>query len=276
MNIIRTTFTHLVTNGHLNGDIHKVPDDVEKKGVVVFAHGYKGFKDWGAWWVMADAFAKDGWDFLKFNFSHNGHIMPNLDDCSDESAWSNNTYSKEVVDLQEILKYSRELVPDGGRLIVMGHSRGGGIASLAASTSDVDACVLLASVCDFGSRFPEGEALDKWRASDSWEILNGRTMQILVHPFAFYEDFEANSEALNIERSIRSLQIPLLAIHGDNDTAVPDTEGRNLASWASNGRFVSIPDAGHTFGISHPWIQDSLPLHAEMATDEILQFLSKL
>ncbi|PCJ81454.1 MAG: alpha/beta hydrolase [Bacteroidetes bacterium] len=276
MNIIRNSFTHLGTNGPLNGDIHKVPDGVKRKGIVVFAHGYKGFKDWGAWGLMADEFAKNGWMFLRFNFSHNGHVMPNIEDCSDEFAWSNNTYSKELEDLRDMLKYARGLLLVGESLIVIGHSRGGGIASIAASTISVDACVLLASVSDFGSRFPVGEALAKWRKSDRLEVLNGRTMQVLVHPFAFYEDFIANSEMLNIEKAIRSLKIPVLAIHGDNDQAVPYVEGRKLATWASNGKFISIPNAGHTFGTSHPWTQPKLPPHAEMATEEILSFLSKL
>ena len=57
MSIIRTTFTHLGLNGHLNGDIHTVPKGMVKRGCIVFAHGYKGFKDWGAWEIMGDMFA---------------------------------------------------------------------------------------------------------------------------------------------------------------------------------------------------------------------------
>ena len=60
MCIIRTTFTHLGLNGHLNGDIHSVPKGMVKRGCVVFAHGYKGFKDWGAWGMMGDMFAEEG------------------------------------------------------------------------------------------------------------------------------------------------------------------------------------------------------------------------
>ena len=44
----------------------------QPKPVVIFCHGYKGFKDWGAWNMMAEAFAKAGFFFIKFNFSHNG------------------------------------------------------------------------------------------------------------------------------------------------------------------------------------------------------------
>jgi len=42
------------------------------KPIVIFCHGYKGFKDWGAWDLVAKSFANAGFFFLKFNFSHNG------------------------------------------------------------------------------------------------------------------------------------------------------------------------------------------------------------
>ena len=32
----------------------------KRKPVVIFCHGYKGFKDWGAWHIVAEAFAKAG------------------------------------------------------------------------------------------------------------------------------------------------------------------------------------------------------------------------
>ncbi len=43
----------------------------QSSGLVVFAHGYKGFKDWGAWHLVAQAFAEAGFDFLKLYF----HLM---------------------------------------------------------------------------------------------------------------------------------------------------------------------------------------------------------
>ncbi len=45
--------------------------------IVVFCHGYKGFKDWGAWNLMATHFANTGYCFIKFNFSHNGGTIKN-------------------------------------------------------------------------------------------------------------------------------------------------------------------------------------------------------
>ena len=276
MSIIRTSFTHLGLNGPLNGDVHSVPVGISKRGQIVFAHGFKGFKDWGAWAIMGDLFAEEGWEFVRFNFSHNGHVMPDLLECSDEIAWSKNTYSMEKSDLEEMLSRAINSCEDGEKIIVIGHSRGGGVAALAAASSNVDGVVLLSSVSDFARRFPSGEELDKWRDTDSLEVINGRTLQILSHSFSFYEDFKSNAESLNIERAVRSLDIPLLSIHGDSDNAVYDDEGMALADWASKGEFQSIPGAGHTFGTSHPWTDLTLPKHAQEVVNHIKHFLDQI
>src|SRR6056297_3498830 len=70
------------------------------KPLVVFAHGYKGFKDWGAWHLVGKAFAEAGFDFLKFNFSHNGGTVAEPIDFPDLHAFSRNTYTKELEDLE--------------------------------------------------------------------------------------------------------------------------------------------------------------------------------
>jgi pimeloyl-ACP methyl ester carboxylesterase len=85
-----------------------------------------------------------------------------------------------------------------------------------------------------------------------------------------------NSESLNIERAVRSLEIPLLVVHGDSDKAVSDAEGRELANWAPQGQFASIPDTGHTFGTSHPWTDKTLPPPAMDAVNQILIFLNDM
>ena len=74
--------------------------NTDKKPVVIFCHGYKGFKDWGAWNIMAEAFANAGLFFVKFNFSHNGGTLEQPIDFPDLEAFGNNTYTKELDDLE--------------------------------------------------------------------------------------------------------------------------------------------------------------------------------
>ena len=43
-------------------------EDFQPKKVVIFCHGYKGFKDWGVWNIMAKNYANNGFFFVKFYF----------------------------------------------------------------------------------------------------------------------------------------------------------------------------------------------------------------
>ena len=42
--------------------------------MVIFCHGYKGFKDWGAWHLVAEAFAEAGFCFVKQITSFLNHL----------------------------------------------------------------------------------------------------------------------------------------------------------------------------------------------------------
>ena len=39
--------------------------------LIIFVHGFMGFKDWGAWHLVQDFFTNKGYAFCKFNLSHN-------------------------------------------------------------------------------------------------------------------------------------------------------------------------------------------------------------
>ena len=75
----------------------------QPKPVIIFCHGYKGFKDWGAWDLMAKFFAEAGFYFVKFNFSHNGGTVQQPIDFPDLEAFGNNNYTKELDDLQSVI-----------------------------------------------------------------------------------------------------------------------------------------------------------------------------
>ena len=40
------------------------------KPLVIFCHGFKGFKDWGPFNEVSNQFVNAGLNFLKFNFSY--------------------------------------------------------------------------------------------------------------------------------------------------------------------------------------------------------------
>ena len=167
-------------------DVFYQETNITKK-VVIFCHGYKGFKDWGAWNLMAASFAKAGFFFIKFNFSHNGGTIEQPIDFPDLEAFGNNNYTKELDDLETVLdwissdkSYKNEVNLDAISLI--GHSRGGGIVLLKANEdSRIKKVITLAGVSDYKSRFPKDEEFKEWKEKRVYYVKNGRTHQEMPH-----------------------------------------------------------------------------------------------
>ena len=76
-----------------------------KKPVVVFAHGFKGFKDWGHFNEVMEFFIEKNFAFVKFNFSHNGGTVEQPIDFPDLEAFGNNNYTKELADLKTVVDW---------------------------------------------------------------------------------------------------------------------------------------------------------------------------
>lgn len=265
-----------------------IPTDVfssEEEGckpVVLFCHGYKGFKDWGAWNLMAAEFARNGFLFVKFNFAFNGGTLENPIDFPDLDAFGENTYTKELDDLKVLIDWiSSENFPfanqaDLSRLTLMGHSRGGGIAVVkAAEDTRIQKLISLAAVSDFEDRFPKGEELEAWRQKGISYIENSRTKQKMPHLFDFYEDFKQNEERLNIARSAQKLDIPFLIVHGTNDPTVAVDNAHQLHEWASKSDLFLLEGSDHVFEASHPWEREDLPPAMKKIIEKATGFIKK-
>ncbi len=249
--------------------------------LVIFCHGYKGYKDWGAWQLVANHFANRNIAFLKFNFSHNGGTLDNPIDFSDLEAFGQNNYSLELDDLNLVIQYvlnefDQDTVLKKG-LHLIGHSRGGGIAILGAFENQVvKSLTTWAAVSDFKSRFPNGSELNKWQEDRVRFVKNGRTKQDMPHYYQFYEDFVKHEERLTISRAAAQLKQPFLIIHGTQDEAVNMHEAMMLNTWAQNSNMSLVSEGNHTFGSKHPWTDDHLPADLEQVCDETIAFISDL
>lgn len=247
--------------------------------LVIFCHGYKGFKDWGAWHLVAEAFANSGFCFVKFNFSHNGGTMENPIDFPDLEAFAENNFSLELEDLDRVLeaiKIGNEYFPQKiSSISLIGHSRGGGIVLIKAEEdSRINKVVTWASVSDFKPRFQEGtDDFKMWQETGVTYVQNSRTKQMLPHHFQFYTDFKENEKRFSIKRAVENLKIPQLIVHGSEDPTVSVKEAKAIHSWNSNSKLTIIDDADHVFGASHPWGENSLPTDLKMAVETTINFL---
>ena len=249
----------------------EVPSDWNKD-VVIFVHGFMGFKDWGAWHLVQSYFVSHGSAFAKFNLTHNGGTITQGIDFPDEEAFAQNTYSYEVADIAYFRSHIATLVHAEATFLI-GHSRGGGDVILHAKQVQTDKIALWASISDIGSRFPTGPELEAWKHSGIRTILNGRTRQHLPQHYSLYQDFIENKTTLTIERAIKALPIPMLVVHGDADSSVSIVEGEALASWSQTNLNI-IPGADHVFGASHPWEKPDLPEHLLASCERTLNFFN--
>jgi len=144
--------------------------DNKPKPIVIFCHGYKGYKDWGAWNLVAKQFAEEGYFFLKFNFSHNGGTIQDPIDFPDLEAFAQNNFSKELDDLESIIttissnnSFEKEL--NSNSISLIAHSRGAGIILIKASEDTrIKNVITWAGVSDFKSRFQIGSSnFNDWK-----------------------------------------------------------------------------------------------------------------
>ncbi|MDY8135126.1 alpha/beta hydrolase family protein [Aquimarina sp. 2201CG5-10] len=251
----------------------------EQKPVVIFCHGYKGFKDWGAWDLVGKAFAEAGFFFIKFNFSHNGGTLEQPVDFPDLEAFGQNNYIKELDDLDSILNwvYSTEFAYSNQinlhQITLIGHSRGGGIVTIKASEdSRITKLITWASVSDYKKRFPVGEVFDQWKKNGVYYIINGRTKQQMPHYFQFYTTFIENEERLTIASASKKIQVPQLIVHGIDDPTVDVQEAKKLHLWNPNSELFLIKGADHVFGAKHPWDHKELPKDLEIIVKKTMEF----
>ena len=80
------------------------PNDFNNK-LIIFIHGYMGYKDWGCWPIVEKYYTDLGYGFCKYNVSHNGGTIEQPIDFSDLNAFGENNYSKELFDLQQVINW---------------------------------------------------------------------------------------------------------------------------------------------------------------------------
>ncbi|MFD1314850.1 alpha/beta hydrolase family protein [Namhaeicola litoreus] len=256
------------------------PQSNQKKPLVIFCHGYKGFKDWGPWNLVAQNFAAAGFTFAKFNFSHNGGTVEQPIDFPDLEAFGQNNFIKELDDVASVLDWLLESPDltneiDEKRIALIGHSRGGAIATIKASEDKrVSHIVSWAGVSDFAVRFPKGEPLENWKSNGVAYIENLRTKQKMPHYIQFYENFKENEERLTIKNAVQKLSIPHLIVQGTEDENVRIEEGKNLHHWNPKSELLLVENGNHTFNSAHPYHSDKLNKELLWVVQQTIDFIT--
>jgi dipeptidyl aminopeptidase/acylaminoacyl peptidase len=246
--------------------------------LVIFSHGFKGFKDWGGFPYMMEKISGNGFAALSFNFTFNGVDSSNPMEFSRLDLFAQNTFTKELDDLEAVIDYfylnSEELNVDKNRIALIGHSRGGGISIIKARANDRVKCLItLASISDFDRYTYEHKR--KWKEKGYFEVLNTRTNQMMRLNSTLLEDIEKNKERLDITRAVKNLNKPYLIIHGKQDLSVRFSEAEALYenSYKNITEFFPVENTGHTFGVVHPFQGTTKAF--DTVIDKVVEFLKK-
>ena len=167
-------------------------------------------------------------NFLKFNFSHNGVTSKNPQEFTDLEAFGNNNYTKELFDVSKIIDWvcapnDWSQFIDMENIYLIGHSRGGGIVSLATAQDErIAKAVTWASVSNLIDRVPKN--VEDWKETGVIFQINGRTKQEMPLYYQFYENTTMNKEKLDLAHWAPKIKVPFSIIHGAQDEVVSQNE----------------------------------------------------
>jgi uncharacterized protein len=260
-----------------------LPESATPLPVVVYAHGFNGFKDWGNGDLLAAAFAQAGFVHVKFNFSHNGTTPHDPENFANLDAFAKNNYSLQLADLKALLNWLHSssnpyrLLMQLNDINLIGHSLGGGIAILfAAENNGIAKLATWAAISECKTPWGSWPAdrLDVWEKTGVAYYKNTRTNQQMPLYYQLYQDYQLNRYRLNIQAAIAHLQIPILICHGEYDLSVPVENAYLLQEWQPKAELF-IVESNHVFDRRHPWILNYLPEAMQKVANKTIDFFKK-
>ena len=246
------------------GDAHAPPG--EPAGVVIVAHGFKGYKDYGMFPRIAETMAARGFIAHRFNFSHSG-MTNEIATFERPDLFERDTWNKQVHDLRAVIDAVTAGTLDGRELpfVLFGHSKGGVSVLLTAGRyADSDggpqpAGVVTASApSTCNSLTPEQQqAITEQGFLVSPSSRTGQELRIgRIH---LAEQLEAPDDH-DLLKVAGRIACPVLIVHGEADPTVPAAcAGQIAAALRDTPRVEIVAGADHVFNTPNPMPPDAEP-----------------
>jgi dipeptidyl aminopeptidase/acylaminoacyl peptidase len=241
--------------------------DQDPLPVILFLHGFKGFKDWGAFPDACRELSKAGFGVLAINFSLNG-VGESMTEFDQLDLFARETLTQDLEDVGMVIKAikAKEIPGQAVSLAadtigVLGHSRGGHTAIAAsAEYPEIKCLVTWSAVADYNARWSD-DMINDWEEKGFTEIKNGRTGQMMPVKEVVYKDAIENADRLMAVKRVGELDIPAFFIHSKGDEGVSYSEAEKLYKHcnAEDKNIELIPDSGHTFDTAHPFEEEEFP-----------------
>ena len=221
--------------------------------LIIVSHGFLGYKGWGFFPYVSTRIAMNGFHVLTFDFSHNGTDAA-TGKITRKEEFAANTVSREEADLEAVCRFAISgklpLKTDGGRIGLLGHSRGGAVSLLVSPLfSEIRSLVTWSSPSNL-DRYSAIRKSD-WKRTGRLTFSEARADGELWLDYSYYEDILKHVEHYDIPKRVSELKIPYLIIHGRQDAAVTLLEAEKLTGSPQPGKVKMeiIEGCGHTFGV---------------------------
>lgn len=228
------------------------------RGVVLLAHGFRGYKDYGFIPLLAKKLAAEGYLAHRFNFSHSG--MTHGHGEFDPVTFSTDTWNKQVSDLLCVIEAVNSGVLEGGELplVLFGHSRGAVTTLLASgrhsespSLSHLRGLITAASPVD-ACRLKSADR-DSFVRNGYMEAPSSRTGQTLRIDAAWLREQQADPEGHDVVTQAGRVRVPVGIIHGLDDSTVQSEDAVFLAEAVGDRAIMRLIDGGnHVFNTPNP------------------------
>ena len=246
------------------GDTH-LPEG-EAGGVMVIAHGLKGYKDYGMFPVLARACAAAGLIAHRFNFSHSG-MTNDIDTFARPDLFERDTWNRQVYDCRAVVEAIARGELDGAGLpyVLFGHSRGGVTVLLTAGRFADDASfpqpmgiVVAATPCWCN---PLGEEEARGLLEKGYlESPSARTGQDLRIGRAFLQEQIDDPAGHDLPDLASRIHCATLIIHGSDDPTVPVACAEELrVALGERSNELIIEGGDHVFNTPNPMPEDATP-----------------
>lgn len=258
--------THQISNRHtdtLFATVTPATAHTERVPLLLILHGFKGFRNYSFLPWIAQSASQLGIMSVRMDYSLNG-MKGTSWMVQDTDAFARNTISREVDDVHDLInaieqhdefQFVRERWD--GRLFIMGHSRGGGIAQIVTRELLTSAqprhvrTVVLNSVGTWLRWTPRQR--EAWEREGGMTFTNERTGQQLRMNMSYIDDLERNAERLSLVTAVAACGSVLHFIHAEADLTVPLNEIIALRETSQCiADLTVISNTTHTFGMTHP------------------------
>lgn len=240
----------------ISGTTHLV--DGTARGVIMIAHGFKGYKDYGFLPRLAERLASERVIAHRFNFSYSG--MTHGHGHFDTELFRQDTWNRQVDDILSVTQAVADgtLEGAGQPQVLFGHSRGGVTAILTAGRWSDDPRmamlrgVITAAAPSHACRLEDAQH-DAFLRNGYIDSPSSRTGQALRVDAGWLREQQADPEGHDLATQAGRVRVPVGILHGLADTSVSPDDAVFLAEAVGERAIMRlIHDCDHVFNTPNP------------------------